>query len=312
MLHQIDERLTEAKTRVRKKQKLEAMLREAEVALRDGRSTLAAHRDILQKEKQDVDKLEGFGLTGLFYSILGTKQEHLDKEKQEYLAAKLKYDEAAKAVEETQQTSQDLRQELSTLGSPDAEYERLIDEKERLLKETGGQRAGRLLDFSERLADVEADRKELREAIEAGQRAEYALQQVQSQLRSAENWGTWDMLGGGALVTMAKHSRIDAARQKAHDTQQHLRRFREELADADQRLNVSLDVGGFATFADYFFDGLVADWVMQSKIQNASSACSSALSQVRSVLSACRRRLAEAEEAIEEVIRQRQEFVEQA
>lgn len=312
MLRQIDERLTETKKEVRNKQKLEAMLREAETVLREGRSTLAVHKAILQNEKQDVDKLDGFGLTGLFYSILGSKEEHLEKEKQEYLAAKLKHNEAAKAVEQTQRTIQDLRQELTTLGSPDAKHERLIDEKERLLKETGDQRAGQLLDFSERLADVEVDRKELREAIEAGQRAEYALQQVQSELRSAENWGTWDMLGGGALVTMAKHSRIDGARQKAHEAQQYLRRFRAELADADQRLNVSLDVGGFATFADYFFDGLIADWVMQSKIQNASSVCSSALSQVRSVLGVCRRRLAEAEQAIEEVVWQRQEFVEQA
>ena len=54
----------------------------------------------------------------------------------------------------------------------------------------------------------------------------------------------------------------------AHTAQRHLRSFQKELADADERLGVSLDIGGFATFADYFFDGLIADWIMQSKIES--------------------------------------------
>jgi hypothetical protein len=75
---------------------------------------------------------------------------------------------------------------------------------------------------------------------------------------------------------------------------------------------MSLDIGGFATFADYFFDGLIADWVVQSKIHNASSACSSVLSQVSSVLSKCRRRLTEVERAVEDVKSEQRQFVEQA
>ena len=76
--------------------------------------------------------------------------------------------------------------------------------------------------------------------------------------------------------------------------------------------NVSLEIGGFSKFADYFFDGLIADWVVQSKIQKASSACSSAISRVTSAVSECRRRLAETERDIKEVAKGRQEFIEQA
>ena len=123
-------------------------------------------------------------------------------------------------------------------------------------------------------------------------------------------WGTWDLLGGGLLVTMAKHSRIDTARKHAHTAQRHLRSFQKELADADERLGVSLDIGVFVTFADYFFDGLIADWIMQSKIENASSACSSAISQVSAVLGECHRRLTEVERAREGVKIARREFLE--
>ena len=81
------------------------------------------------------------------------------------------------------------------------------------------------------------------------------------------------------LSTMAKHSKIDSAKQHAHAAQRQLRRFQEELVDAGQRLNVSLEIGGFSKFADYFFDGLIADWNVQSKIRKASSACSSRASE---------------------------------
>ncbi|TWU47299.1 hypothetical protein Poly51_50990 [Rubripirellula tenax] len=68
------------------------------------------------------------------------------------------------------------------------------------------------------------------------------------------------------LTTMAKHSKMDAAKSQARISQRKLMQFEEELADADERLHVSLQIDGFSKFADYFFDGLIADWIVQSKI----------------------------------------------
>ena len=86
----------------------------------------------------------------------------------------------------------------------------------------------------------------------------------------------------------------------------------EELADANQRLQVALEIEGFSKFADFFFDGLIADWVVQSKIQRASSACSSTMSRVRSAISECRKRLADTERDLKKVTDDRQAFVERA
>jgi hypothetical protein len=74
------------------------------------------------------------------------------------------------------------------------------------------------------------------------------------------------MLGGGLIATAVKHSRIDRARESVHHVQQLLRVFQRELADIDSRTDIDLDIGSFLTFADYFFDGLIIDWVVQSKI----------------------------------------------
>ena len=312
MFNEINDRLMQTKGRLRSKRKLEAMLPQAQQALREEQDRSSKLKDRLASEKADVDKLEGLSLTGLFYSVLGTKREHLDKEKEEYLAAKLKYDESVEAVEDAEKAVQRLRNELAAFEHVDQEYESLIEEKERLLAESRDPRGERLLSLSEQLADLTSDRKELREAVQAGEAAKKALEQVQSELSSATNWGTWDMLGGGMISTMAKHSKIDSAKQHAHFAQRQLRRFQEELADAGQRLHVSLEIGGFSKFADFFFDGLIADWVVQSKIREASSACSSAMSRVSSAVAECRRRLSETEREIEAVSHRRRESIEEA
>jgi hypothetical protein len=312
MLDRLDERLMRAKQQVRAKQKLESMLRQARNNVGHEHSRCSTLKELLAAEKADVDKLEGLSLTGLFYSVLGTKEERLAKERQEFVAAKLKHEEAEAALRDAKQEADRIQAELAPFANADAEYDRLIDEKQRLLTNTGDDKAETLLAFSEKLADLQSDTKELREAIQAGEAALRCLRQVSSDLGSAAGWGTWDMLGGGMISTMAKHSKIDSAKQHAHDAQSQLRRFQEELADADQRLHLSLDVGGFSKFADFFFDGLIADWIVQSKIRAALEACSSTIANVSSAVNACRRRLAEAEQGIEKLKQAKQEFIQQA
>jgi DNA repair exonuclease SbcCD ATPase subunit len=312
MLGNLDERLTQAKTQLRVKQKFESMLRQAQNVVRDERSKSSNLKEKLADEKADVDKLEKLSLTGLFYSVLGTKDERLEQERQEFLAAKLKHEEAVKSLEDAQREVNRLSDELTPLADAGADYDRLIVEKEKLLAEAGDDNAKKLLDMSEQLADLNSDRKELQEAIAAGQTTLNSLRQVSSELGSAANWGTWDMFGGGMISTMAKHSKIDSAKQHAHQAQRQLRRFQEELADADHRLHVSLEIGGFSKFADFFFDGLIADWVVQSKISEASSACSSTMNRVSSAINECRRRLAETEQDIKKLTSSKQEFIESA
>jgi hypothetical protein len=94
----------------------------------------------------------------------------------------------------------------------------------------------------------------------------------------------WDMLGGGLISDLAKHSHIDNAKYEAEQAQKLLRRFRSELADIRISDDIHIETGGFAKFADFFFDGLIADWFMQSKIQNSHESVSQVRSQVRSVL----------------------------
>ena len=50
-----------------------------------------------------------------------------------------------------------------------------------------------------------------------------------------------------------------------------MNRFHRELSDLTITTDTSLDINisTFDTFADYFFDGLIFDWMVQSKINKS-------------------------------------------
>ncbi len=312
MLQRINEKLLLAKERVRVKRKLEAMLAEAQRQVQEQQQRCFKHRQLLDSELPHAGNLEGVSLMSLFFTILGTKSKQLEKVDQEYLSAKLNYAEAVEAVKFTQMEFARLEQRLIEFRDADSEYVRFIEEKHQLLVEMRDQRAELLCGLVERLVDLGADRSELQEAMQAGTAALESLERVRDELRSAEDVCIWDELGGGFKATKAQLSRIDTARQHAQAAQRFLRKFQEELTDASLRLHVAVHIERFLILAESFFDGLISDWIVKSKIQAASSACGTTIAAVSATLAECRRLLAEVERNTEAVTEQRRHFIEEA
>ena len=77
------------------------------------------------------------------------------------------------------------------------------------------------------------------------------------------------MFGGGFFTTMLKHSRMDQAKQIMEQAKYDLRNFSKELHDVHMALDLNLDTDDFLSFADYFFDGFVVDWMVQDRINTA-------------------------------------------
>lgn len=125
--------------------------------------------------------------------------------------------------------------------------------------------------------------QEIHEAINAADDALVALRNAEKSLSSAGGWGIWDMLGGGFLSTMMKHGKMDQARRELEEAKAALRRFRKELADLNGTIEINIDTGDFLRFADYFFDGLVADWMVQSKIRQGQRQVQEAIRRVEDV-----------------------------
>ena len=124
------------------------------------------------------------------------------------------------------------------------------------------------------------ERQEIREAIRAADDALMCLNDARQCLQSAGNWGIMDMLGGGILSTFIKHNKMGRAEQQLADARSALRRFAGELRDVESVVDVDLRIDDFLSFADYFFDGLIADWMMQKRINDAKRQVTEAINRV--------------------------------
>ena len=238
----------------------------------------------LMKEKQDVEKLEGLSFSAIFLSMVGKKEDRLDKEREEFLAVELRYEESLELIEEIQKKIKEINNQLKNFTDVKDRYNTLIKEKERLLLKDDSLEGRRLRESLDSINELKLDIKEVDEAIYSGERATSSLEDMKGHLDSAIGWGTWDILGGGFISNMAKHSAIDNANEVAHKVQHLLKSFEKELADVNEFTDIKVNISGFATFADFFFDGFFVDLFIQSKIEDSLKSVDGALSRINSIL----------------------------
>ena len=125
---------------------------------------------------------------------------------------------------------------------------------------------------------------EIREAIAAGERALSSLYVAQDKLKSARGWGIFDIFGGGFIADMIKHSKMQEASKSMEEAKYFMQRFQKELSDVNGNFDLQLNVGGFLSFADFFFDGFLADYLVQSKIADARRQVDDAIVKVSRIL----------------------------
>jgi DNA repair exonuclease SbcCD ATPase subunit len=266
MLEEFNARLEKIIDQKRLKNKLEQDLHTVELASQEQTVRFASLSAQLEREKVDVEKLERTSLTNLFASILGSREQQLEKERQELLTAQLAYQQTKHQVAYLERERERLLEQIESLGDVEAKYESILSEKERLLRQTNQAVAGELLEYSQQIADLNIEIKEISEAISSGNSVIASLEQLIEALEGAKNWGTWDMLGGEFLATALKHAKIDDARNCINDVQTKMSQLTRELADIRNNVELKIVIEEFETFADFFIDNLIVDWVVQSKI----------------------------------------------
>lgn len=126
---------------------------------------------------------------------------------------------------------------------------------------------------------------EIREAIDAADAALKHLGNAADMLDDAGRWGIVDMLGGGLITTLLKHRKISDAQDEIDEAKRALRIFVKELDDVDEATGLNVELGSGLQFADIFFDGVLADWIAQNKIDRAKQQVADAMRQVYAVRS---------------------------
>ena len=240
----------------------------------------------LAKEQRDVETLEREGLTTMLRKFIGDREEKLEKEREEYLKASLRYNELYKSV-------QLIRYELDLLARKEANEEIVknrIDvqlkmrEKEIMeLDPATGEELKNLLEQTDRLTRYAV---QVEEAFVAGNDSLTFVRAAERHLLDAQSWGQRDMWGGRHGSSHMKHQSINEAKSMANQARHALIKFGHELKDVykEVQLKVNMDIEEFGKFGDIFFDNIISDYLAQQKINKSLANVSATRQQLENVM----------------------------
>ena len=237
----------------------------------------------LEKEKVDVLKLQTGGIHTFFKTVFRNKNEMIEKERLEVVAAGAKYEMAitdlAKMKEEYEQWSR----ERASLEGCESVFRVRYETQRKELEQSGNEIGTAILQIEEKISVNKGHLLEIDEAIRAADGAFSQADIIQDSLRSAEHWGFVDMIGGNLVANMSKRAYIDHAEQMIPELQRRLERLGNELDDVSVTLNHTDGQGDFLKFVDWFADGFFVDWVVQDKIHDFQTEIASVQNQIREI-----------------------------
>lgn len=279
------EDLQQLKDNVVQKKRAEKELQDLYAQKRDLAGKVAQLEKIKREEQKDVDRLERGSLAAFFYNVVGKKEEKLTKEKEEAYKAAVKYETAKEELVSVE--NEILRREelVKKLQGCEVAYQAAFDEKLKEVRVSGTGTAEQIMQVEAKLYQAECQKREIDEAIFAGKQALNTVNEVLDSLDDAEGWATWDTFGGGGFLTdMMKHDHLDDAQSKINQLQVELRKLKTELADVEVHADIQVQIEDFLKFADYFFDGLFADWTVMDKIDESISEVKHTKSEILAVI----------------------------
>ncbi len=224
----------------------------------------------VDKELQDIKRLEGLSVRSVFHKALGSKEKQLEKERQEYLEASLQYNEYLKQIEL-------MEFELSLLSRRTGEIQMVARELQELKKireqeiiNSPSLKRDELMEVHFKMDESKRISVELTEALRAGERALSSLLIVKNHLSRARNWGTYNHPHNPKRLAHIRRSAVDSAIEEARQTNYLIHIFVKELQDVGvNAMDLDFELEIFHGFLDMLFANLISDWLIQSRIKNA-------------------------------------------
>ena len=264
-----DDRLKELHKQKAQKKHLEAMKAELLRQEDEVEKKAAELEKIKKKEQLDVDKLEGKTIKALFFTLAGTKEEKLSKERQEAYVAAMKYDAAKRDLEGIITDLRYCQEELDKLTDCETEYEHLLEQKKNAMKQEASHRANDIILLENDMANLAHEITELEEALDVGYKAFDIVDEIVKELQEAHDLADWDTFMDSFFIDIQKQEHIHNAQDLIKDLRNELRRFKTELADVNIDGDIQIEIDDFSEFADWFFDNIFTDWDIKAKIENS-------------------------------------------
>jgi hypothetical protein len=226
-------------------------------------------KEKLNKEELDVKKLESLTFVSVWSSLLGTKTEKLNNERNEAELALHEYRQVHDILQQLEQEISDYKQKLSIINEHKRKLDQLLIEKEKQVIILNNDNSMKLNEFNNRIVQVEVQAKELEEALAAGKTLLKSFLKIEEVLQKARGWGNWDLFGGGLLSDIMKHDQLDKAERYIEDARYQANKFNRELNDVKLSFDITINIDHSLRFFDFFFDGIFSNLAVQDKINRA-------------------------------------------
>lgn len=274
------------KEKVLRKAHLEKLLEELDIQRADLEDKVYRYGLTKAREQKEADRLEGRSLTAFVYTVIGKKEEKLEKEQREAKEAAVRYDAAARELDAVKSDIERYGAELLSLKTCEAELESATAAAVAEIKGSDKPEREEIFRLEQERAVLLNKLRELDEAVAAGDNAHKTVSEIKIKLDKAVNMGEWDLFGGGMLPDIMKHGYLDEAQGLVEKLQTELRRFKTELADVQFDADFRINEDGFLRFADYFFDGFFVDLASLRKIEKSRDYVLSVKRDLENVLNA--------------------------
>ena len=274
------------KEKVLRKAHLEKLLEELDIQRADLEDKVYRYGLTKAREQKEADRLEGRSLTAFVYTVIGKKEEKLEKEQREAKEAAVRYDAAARELDAVKSDIERYGAELLSLKNCESELEIATAAAVAEIKGSDKPEREEILRLEQERAVLLNKLRELDEAVAAGDTAHKTVSEIKIKLDKAVNMGEWDLFGGGMLPDIMKHGYLDEAQELVETLQTELRRFKTELADVEYDADFRINEDGFLRFADYFFDGFFVDLASLRKIEKSRDYVLSVKRDLENVLNA--------------------------
>lgn len=262
----LDQQLLELYQKINRKEKLKVHLTHLYEVIAQKEADLVQVSQALAEEQADLDQLEEQSLYTTFLYILGNKKEQVEKARQDYLTQYMQFQGLTNNLKSLKEERTLLEKSYSGLHGIDHEFDALIAEKLKLLKEVK-QYPKAISTHTERIANHKAKIRDLELITKRGIMAKKHLHKVVIALEQIEHWGS----SNKTSLPRGATKKIDRINKNIYVANNFLQKYEDELYDISDlfQLDYKKEVTLLERFLDQFIDCLITDWIVKNKIENA-------------------------------------------
>lgn len=308
MFEDINRELRECKDNILLKETLEEKLVTLEDTYYKNNKVLERLEEKLNKEFKDVEKFNKISVVNIISTIFNFREEKLYKEEQEYLEAKLRYEEYRVTVEELKNDLETTKSRIESISNYEERYEELIQEKSELLKGLDLNKRLELEEIEDSINRYVKEGIEIKEAIDEAINCDFTVNSALKYLNDASWLATWDILGGGAVTSIMKHDAVNSAKKEIERLGYAITKLEKELSDINM-ISISGNFNNIESsyLVDVFFDNIFTDISVSKKIDSSLGS----VRNVKNKLDRCKEELYEKEKSNnEELIKLREKYKE--